>query len=142
MITWARTRSPWAEPDFEVELTDLAGALTAIARSAVHRAIDPQLVNLDRIVINEWRRFPELVMFGRPTPLSPRMQLVMDLLRWHEADGAIEVDDIKMAAEQFLAMVTLIPARLASVGIFRPWDVEERYIEHAVRLFVRTLKRS
>jgi AcrR family transcriptional regulator len=141
VITWARTRSVWDQPDFKVDFEDLTGALTAIARSAVARAIDPGLVRLDRIVISEWDRFPELVIFGRFSPLSPRIQAVMDLLRRHEAAGAIVVEDLELAAEQFLAMVSMMPARLAAVGVRRPPEVEERHIQHAVRLFVRALSR-
>jgi AcrR family transcriptional regulator len=139
VVTWARTRHPWLEPDFKVDLTDLRGALTAIARAAVARSVQPELVGLDRLVINEWRRFPELVIFGRSHPLSPRMQLVMDVLRWHEDRGHIRVDDLEITAEQFLAMVSMMPARLAAVGVHRPPDVEEAHIEHAVTLFIRGL---
>lgn len=141
VITWARTRSAWDQPDFRVDFDDLATALTAIARSAVGRAIDPELVRLDRIVIAEWPRFPELVIFGRSHPMSPRMQTVMDLLRYHEAEGTITVDDVELAAEQFLAMVSMMPARLAAVGVRRPPEVEERHIQHAVSLFVRALSK-
>jgi AcrR family transcriptional regulator len=139
VITWARTRSAWDQPNFTVDFDDLPAALTAIARSAVARAIDPELVRLDRIVISERDRFPELVIFGRSNPLSPRMQVVMDLLRWHEQRGTIAVDDLELAAEQFLAMVSMMPARLAAVGVRRPPEEEERHIRHAVRLFVRGL---
>jgi hypothetical protein len=139
VVTWARTRHPWLEPDFKVDPTDLHGALRSIARAAVARAIQPELVSLDRLVINEWRRFPELVIFGRSHPLSPRMQLVMDVLRWHQDRGQVAVDDLEIAAEQFLAMVSLMPARLAAVGVHRPPDVEQAHIEHAVNLFVRAL---
>jgi AcrR family transcriptional regulator len=139
VVTWARTRHPWLEPDFHVDLSDLRGALTAIARAAVARAIQPEVVSLDRLVINEWRRFPQLVIYGRSHPLSPRMQLVMDLLSWHEDRGNIQVDDLEITAEQFLAMVSMMPARLAAVGVHRAPDVEEAHIEHAVTLFIRGL---
>jgi TetR/AcrR family transcriptional regulator, mexJK operon transcriptional repressor len=139
VINWARTRHPWIEPDFKVDLADLRGALTAIARAAVARAIEPELVHLDRLVMNEWRRFPDLVLFGRSQPLSPRAQLVMDVLRWHEQSGEIAVDDMEIAAEQFLAMVSMMPARLASVGVYRPPEVEEKHIQHAVTLLIRAL---
>lgn len=137
VITRARTRLTWDQSDFTVDFSDLTEALTAIARSAVARAVNPEVVRLERIVMTESSRFPELVIFGRSTPLSPRMQTVMDLLRHHESTGAITVDDVELAAEQFLAMVSLMPARLAAVGVFRSGDAEERHIEHAVALFLR-----
>jgi TetR/AcrR family transcriptional repressor of mexJK operon len=141
VIGWARTRHPWVEPDFKVDVADLRGALTAMARAAVARAIEAELLLLDRLVMNEWRRFPDLVLFDGSKPLSPRAQLVMDVLRWHAQAGEIAVDDIEIAAEQFLAMVSMIPARLASVGVYRPPEVEEKHIQHAVSLFIRGLTR-
>jgi AcrR family transcriptional regulator len=137
VITQARTRLTWDQPDFTVDFSDLRSALSAIARSAVARAVNPEVVRLERVVMTESGRFPELVIFGRSTPLSPRMQTVMDLLRRHESEGTITIDDLDLAAEQFLAMVSLMPARLAAVGVYRPQEVEERHIEHAVTLFLR-----
>jgi TetR/AcrR family transcriptional repressor of mexJK operon len=46
------------------------------------------------------------------------------------------VPDPELAAEQFLAMVSAFPARLASFGIRRDPDDEERHIRHAVELFL------
>jgi AcrR family transcriptional regulator len=139
VITWARTRQAWDQPDFTVDFSDLGAALTDIARSAVARALDPEIVRLDQIVISESNRFPELVIFGS-SPMSPRMETVMELLLHHQAAGDISVDDVELAAEQFLAMVSMMPARLAAVGVRRPPDEEERHIRHAVALFRRALR--
>ena len=141
VITWARTRQAWDQPDFTIDFRDLGGALLDIARSAVARALDPEIVRLDQIVISEANRFPEMVIFGS-TPMSPRMETVMELLDRHQAAGAISVDDIELAAEQFLAMVSMMPARLAAVGVRRPPEVEERHIQHAVGLFMRALRKE
>ncbi len=140
VITWARTRHPWVATDFAVDLSDLRGALTSIAEAAVARAVDPEVVRLDRLVINEWGRFPDLVMFRPSTPLSPRTQLVVELLERHQDIGAIVVDDAEIAAEQFLAMVAMMPARLAAVGVRRSQEEEGRHIDHAVNIIVRGLQ--
>jgi AcrR family transcriptional regulator len=141
VITWARTRQAWDQPDFSVDFNDLGAALTDIARSAVARALDPEIVRLDQIVISEANRFPELVIFGS-APMSPRMETVMELLLYHRAAGDISVDDVELAAEQFLAMVSMMPARLAAVGVRRPPEEEERHIQHAVALFRRALRKE
>src|SRR4051812_15375088 len=65
VLTWARTRAPWLEADFTVDADDLEAALTAIGHAAVRRAVDPDVVRIDRLVITEWRRFPDLVLHGR-----------------------------------------------------------------------------
>ena len=61
----------------------------------------------------------------------------MELLRRREAAGDIEVDDIELAAEHFLALVEALPARLADFGVYRSRRQEERHLKHAVNLFLR-----
>jgi hypothetical protein len=46
------------------------------------------------------------------------------------------VEDLEIAAEQFLAMVTMLPAQLAAFGLSRGAEEEERRLRHAVRLFL------
>lgn len=140
VITQARERLAWDRPDFDADFSDLSGALTAIARSAVARAVNSDQVRLNRIVMTESQRFPELVMFAGSAPMSPRIEAVAALLRRHQAAGAIRVENPEMSAEQFLAMVSLVPARLAAVGVLRPPDVEQRYVDNAVALFVRAVR--
>jgi TetR/AcrR family transcriptional repressor of mexJK operon len=65
----------------------------------------------------------------------------MELLRHHQATGAIEVDDLEVTAGHFLSMVEHLPARLADFGIFRSEDEEERHLHHAVDLFLRGILR-
>ncbi len=69
--------------------------------------------------------------------LSLSTRPVMDLLRWQEQAPEIAADDIEIAAEQFLAVVSMMPAGLASVGVDRPPEVGEKHIQHAVTLFIR-----
>jgi len=58
-------------------------------------------------------------------------------LRRHEADGNIEVDDVELASEHFLAMVEAVPGRLADFGIYRTEAQQERHLRQAVALFLR-----
>jgi AcrR family transcriptional regulator len=116
---------------------DLSAGLTAIARSALVRAVDPDVVRLSRMAMIESARFPEFAASAQSLTWSPRMQAVMDLLRHHAGQGAVVVEDLELAAEQFLAMVALMSARLAAFGVYRDPEVEERHLQHAVRLFLR-----
>jgi AcrR family transcriptional regulator len=137
VVTWALGRHEWAEPPPETSTDDLAGELTAIARSTLARALDPDIVRLSRMAMTEATRFPEVVGEAHSLVWSPRLRAVMDLLERHSLDGTVKVDDPELAAEQFLAMVSAIPARLAAFGLFRPADVEARHLDHAVTLFLR-----
>ena len=60
----------------------------------------------------------------------------MELLRRHQDAGTIEVDDIELAAEHFLALVEVLPARMADFGVYRSRKQENRHLQHAVRLFL------
>ncbi|NUT49556.1 MAG: TetR family transcriptional regulator, partial [Saccharothrix sp.] len=99
--------------------------------------LDPDIVRLSRMAMAESARFPEFAVSAQTLTWSPRMQAVMDLLRRHADAGTVRVDDIEIAAEQFLAMVAAVPARLAAFGIAREPEVERRHLDHAVGLFLR-----
>jgi AcrR family transcriptional regulator len=116
---------------------DLEAALLAIGRGALKRALDPDTVRLHRIAMNESPRFPEFALSAETFGWSHRQRQVMELLRRREAAGDIEVDDIELAAEHFLALVEALPARLADFGVYRSRRQEERHLKHAVNLFLR-----
>ena len=137
VIVWALERYHWSEPLIEHSQQDLAASLTAIARSALARALDPDIVRLNRIAIIEAARVPDFASQTHSLTWSPRMQAVMGLLTAHKNAGGVTVDDIEIAAEQFLAMVAAIPARLAAFGKTRSPEVQERHLQHAVKLFLR-----
>ena len=133
---WALTRQ---EPDERVPgplPDDLAGGLTQIARAILARSVDPDLVRLNRMAIAESARFPEFAASSRAVTWTPRIQVIMDLLRRYERAGTVVVTDVELAAEQFFAMVGAMPALLAAYGIHRTPDVEEQHLRHAVELFL------
>jgi TetR/AcrR family transcriptional regulator, mexJK operon transcriptional repressor len=140
VIPWAMSRYENPEPVGDSDEDDLAAALTTIARDAVARATDPALVRLQRIAMNESARFPEFSRSGETMTWSPRLRAVMELLRRHKAAGTIEVDDIELAAEHFLTLAQVLPARLADFGVFRSKKQEQRHLESAVTFFLRALR--
>lgn len=66
-----------------------------------------------------------------------RQHVVTELLRRHEELGNIEIDDLELATETFLAMVEAVPARMADFGVFRSPQQQERHLRYAVRMFLR-----
>ena len=134
--SWALTRQEPAERAPEQLPDDLAGGLTQIARAIQARSVDPDLVRLNRMAIAESARFPEFAASSRAVTWTPRIQVIMDLLRRHERAGTVVVTDVELAAEQFFAMVGAMPALLAAYGIQRAPDVEEQHLRHAVELFL------
>jgi AcrR family transcriptional regulator len=134
VVTWALSR--WSEPLPEIDTDDLEQGLLAIGRPMLTRALDPDIVKLNRIAMAEAERFPEFARHTQSLTWSPRMQAVMQLLQRHVDAGAVHIDDIERTAEDFLALVTLMPARLAMFGITRSPEYEEEHLRHAVSLFL------
>jgi AcrR family transcriptional regulator len=134
---------PWALSRFEddgsstiLEEEDLQTALFAVGRVSLKRAVDPQAVRLKRIAMNEIGRFPEFSVTSESMMWSGRQRMLTELLRRHEAKGAIKVDDIELAAEHFLAMVEAMPGRFADFAIYRSAKENERHLQQAVKLFL------
>jgi TetR/AcrR family transcriptional regulator, mexJK operon transcriptional repressor len=129
----------------ETESDDLETALLAMGRTALSRAVDPQNVQLKRIVMNDPSRFAELSQLKNLMLWSSGHGAVVDMLRHHQARGTIAVKDIDVAAAQFLVLVEALPSRQADFGIVHTKRQHERHLRDAVSLFldgVRTRKPS
>jgi AcrR family transcriptional regulator len=137
VIPWALTRAVSREENPGLGEDDLPAALTAIGRGALKHALNPDTLALHRIARNEAARFPEFAVSAETLGWSRRQRQVMDLLRQHEEAGTIDVDDVELAAEHFLAMVEALPARLADFGVFRSKTEQDRHLKYAVNLFLR-----
>ncbi|XVQ14495.1 aldo/keto reductase [Spirillospora sp. CA-255316] len=136
---WALTRHERHERVLEPLPDDLAAALTVIARAILARSVDPDLVRLNRMAIAEAHRFPEFAASTQAVSWSPRIQMIIDLLRRHHDAGAITIGDIELAAEQFFAMVGAMPAWLAAHGVHRTPEDEDKHLRHAIDLFLNGL---
>lgn len=137
VLRWAVARADWPIPEPPPPpLDDLEGALRTIAQAALHRALDPAMVQLSRIAVTHAARFPDVA--GQIGELNwPRMQLVATLLRHHDVLGTIDAAEPELLAEQFVALVAGIPARLASFGVMRDAPTQEHHLEVALNLFLR-----
>jgi TetR/AcrR family transcriptional regulator, mexJK operon transcriptional repressor len=136
VIPWALARAVENDAGTKIDDDDLAAALTAIGRGAIKRSVDPDTVRLHRVVRNEIGRFPEFAVSAETLGWSRRQRQVMELLCRHQDAGNIEVDDIELVAEHFLALVEALPARLADFGVYRSRKQETRHLQHAVKLFL------
>ena len=120
VIPWAMSRHAGIDPVGNADVDDIAASLTTIAREALARSTDPQIVRLQRIAMNESARFPEFAISAETMRWSPRLRAVMDVLRRHNEAGDIEIDpdEIELAAEHFLALVEARPHSLGD-GCYR-----------------------
>lgn len=137
VIPWAMARLHWEEPPDEAVDNDLESALLAAGRSALARVLHPDVVRLTRLAMIDAARFPDFATSAQSLTFSPRVRSLMKLLQRHIDNGEIVVDDLELAAEDFLALVSSTPATLAAFGVLRTPKEEKRHLEHAVGLFLR-----
>src|SRR5262245_26635263 len=74
VVTTPLMHQPHRDPDFEVTPDDLEAGLMAIARAALARALDPEIVRLGRMAMAEAKRFPEFARSAHSVAWSPRIQ--------------------------------------------------------------------
>jgi TetR/AcrR family transcriptional regulator, mexJK operon transcriptional repressor len=137
VIPWALARYTDAPVPADIGDDDVETALISLGRASLERATHPQNVRLKRIAFNEAALFPEFKVSAESMMWAGRTRAVSDVLRHYADRGDIEVDDLELAAEHFLAMVEAVPARMADFGVFRSKKQQERHLEYAVRLFLR-----
>ncbi len=137
VIPWALARYTGHEPLEHLHDEDLETALLAAGRASLTRATHPQNVRLKRIAFNEAALFPEFNVSAESMMWAGRQRAVTELLRQHQELGNIDVDDVELAAEHFLALVEAVPARMADFGVFRSKKQQERHLQFAVQLFLR-----
>lgn len=141
VLLWATRRTDWPKRESpRPDLDDLEGALTAIAEVSMRRALDPAMIKLGRIAVTHALRFPEIARQAHDAGWSPRHQMLIDLLTHHAAKGSIVAEDPQIMAEHFLAMVSAMPARLASFNIILSAAEQRRRIDVAVQLFLKSVQ--
>ncbi len=119
VIPWALARYTGDEPVEQLHDEDLETALLALGRASLTRATHPQNVRLKRIAFNEAALFfPEFNVSAESMMWAGRQRAVTELLRQHQELGNIDVGDVELAAEHFLALVEAVPARMADFGVF------------------------
>jgi len=141
VLAWAIGRQDWPFPETEPsDLDDLEGSLTTIALSSLRRALDPSMVKLGRIAITQASRAPDIARQAESVVLGRRYKVIADLLALHAAKGTIRADEPEILADHFMAMVSGMPARLASFGVQRDVADQEHRTKVAVQLFLRSLR--
>jgi AcrR family transcriptional regulator len=118
------------------ETEDLGETLRAIAWIRLENATRPLGLKLQRIIVSETYRFPEMaeaLEFG----MRPTLDFIAELLRRHAAAGAIVVEDPDTAAFAFLSMAVGGPVRAILSGKPPPpRETMDARLRFCVRLFL------
>ena len=126
-----------ADEDDPPPAGNVVDGLGAIGRRYAELLSRPQMTDLFRIVIAELPRFPELARAQFSHGKMPYFESVRDyLLAEHEA-GTVRIEDVDLAATQFLGMI--------SNYVFWPtllvpgWEVSAERVAQVVDEAVRTI---
>ncbi len=84
--------------------TDIALALTGIARRMIQSLLSPPLQTLHRIVLSEAGKFPHLAQIYYEAGPKRGIHEMANWLRARAADGQLSIKDFELAAEQFASL--------------------------------------
>ncbi len=116
----------------------LDAILLRLARIVLGAALAPQAIALQRILLAEGSRFPELaaVAMGEGSRREAITHIAA-LLERERRNGVTDLDQPEFAAEQFLQMVVSLPQRRA-MGLGEPMSEAERelWCQQTVGLFL------
>ncbi len=132
MAKWLSDAGDWSAID------DLADALNDAAVHILAIALTPEAVALNRLLIAESARFPELPLMMRQAGSAEGTARIAALLDGAIARGALTPRDTVFAAEQFLHLVLAGPQRRA-LGLGPELDEQQLQVwrEASVALFLR-----
>lgn len=118
------------------ESDDLEETLLAIARIRLAGITGPAGIALQRILIAEGNRFPNLFRLVYEQGTLPALTFIGEVLTRHADAGIIEIGDPEIVASAFLSMAVGGPATGALWGVdWDPDELDER-MRTCVRLFL------
>lgn len=115
MAKWLSDAGQWSVK------TPLAAALDEAATRILEVALTPEAVALNRLLIAESVRFPELPFMMRQAGAGLGTARIVAILERAVAEGVIPPRDLAFAAEQFLHLVLSGPQRRA-LGLGPPFN--------------------
>lgn len=122
------------------ETDSLEDTLTAIARIRIANVATPTGVKLQRILITQSYRFPQLFQSAFEEGAGPAMDFLADLFARYQAKGEIVVSDSKRAALAFLSLVVGGPARLITSGGHMSDEEIDARVKFTVELFLNGIR--
>jgi AcrR family transcriptional regulator len=110
--------------------------LLALARRTVAAALTPEAVAINRIVMAQSARFPNLAKLVHEQGWQRSNAAVAVLLARFVKTGQIEVEDSTVAADLFLSLVIGRQTRMAMLGIETDPEQVDQRVQAAVKLFL------
>ena len=116
---------------------DLAHTLTDIALMRIRNATSPAAMRLQRILIAQSHRLPDLANSAMTVGTQPTIALLTDLIRRHAPQGSDAAEQPSRAAFAFMSLTAGGPVRLSLLGHVLDEGELKAGVEFNVRLFLR-----
>ena len=128
-----------ADADADVEAT-----LTALGKEFVRLALSPWVNALHRLVVAESVRFPELGRLYYETASEKLWNVVADYLAEQARRGTLRIENPRLAAEQFCAILSGHPHVRLQLGVDRRRSrrAMEDDVKYGVELFLHGCRPS
>jgi TetR/AcrR family transcriptional regulator, mexJK operon transcriptional repressor len=131
----AATRIPDPLPE------DVGDGLILLGRTLLDIALTDEALAIARLFIAEASRFREQAKLFIENETSNPLEAISRILRFYADRGALDIDDVRLAAETFFMMVVGVPQRLAMLVQREPPEQEARRLRAAVKLFLDGCRR-
>lgn len=121
-----------------IEGEQLEPILVHLGSLILHAALTPRVLQLQRLIVAESRRFPELAAaVAKAGGRQEAVALIGDLLMRHARGAPLAPPDAAFAAHQFLQMIVSLP-QLRAIGLGAPMSPEEldAWLRNTVALFL------
>ena len=102
--------------DQELDALDLAQALERILIAYGHLTLSAETIALNRLVIGECDRFPEIAASFYERAIVRTNRAIVDWLERQSARGLIKLDDLQAASGMLRGMMIQEPQRAAMLG--------------------------
>jgi TetR/AcrR family transcriptional repressor of mexJK operon len=135
-VTIQRAIKQWIQPVEvlkAVETEDLEVTLVEIARLRMQNSVSPIALKLQRIVIAESFRFPEVTQMFWEQGVRASFEYLTDLFARRARQGEILVDEPELIAHGFMTLTVGLMTRMILVGT----KIDQREIDKRIRVYVK-----
>jgi AcrR family transcriptional regulator len=139
-MIWTLARHRSLDLPVDVDSSQPRQAMTEIARSALKRALHPEIARLNRLAMFEAPNFPHFAAEAYSATWSSTVKATTDILTAQLGRGESQLKLIQRAATQFVAMIGQGVALSTAFGLNQADEFDEEYLECAVDIVMNGIQ--
>lgn len=125
-------------PEIEKTTESVEQVLTTFAHELLAVVLAPESINLERIVVGEASRFPELAKQFYDNGPKQAIVAIAQYLKRQKQKGTLQLTDPEVASMQFFSLVLGEFQRQALLDIGQPYSAEQidHHVDEVIRFFL------